>query len=451
MPIRIIPAPLTVFYEQNFISRHFVSAVLPDTGTVTLSSYSITTAATPVGVNFATGVTVSIAGSSLTISGRYRNVFVNDRWTIRGQERNSSLSTYTSISDIPAEYFAAVEFQADQRLEIDVNINIVTDKGSTSLTQTVRNDWSLKRNRFIDIIYAGQIDTNAINRNQDLGGPVDIDSDEINTAYVFSTSISTNVINYNLYDDALLAGWNGITQLLATVIVNAGVYVYATTTDTYGFDTGADFPVGSIINIVNNGFIIGRGGNGASRGQTRGGSAGPAMNIRYPVSITNNSYIAGGGGGGDTSDFQHPGGGGAGGGVGGIGGVLTPTGGAGGGPGQSGGNGSVYTDGFDDTYYAGGGGGRILPGTRAPVWGRGGQAGGSGGTYTFAPTTGGFGGGGNEAGGNGGNGGGGGGGWGARGGSSNRGLGGGFAGKAINLNGNTVTFTVTGTIWGAVS
>jgi hypothetical protein len=495
MPIRIIPAPLTVFDEQNFISRHFVSAVLPDTGTVTLSSYSITTAATPVGANFATGVTVSIAGSSLTISGRYRNVFVNDRWTIRGQERNTSLSTYTSISDIPAAYFAAVEFQADQRLDIDVNINIVTDKGSTSLTQTVRNDWSLKRNRFIDIIYAGQIDTNSINRNQDLGGPVDIDSDEINTAYVFTTSISTNVINYNLYDDALLAGWNGITPLLATVTVNAGVYVYSTNTGTAGFDTGGAFPAGSNVVIINNGFILGRGGTGAGANPAGGNSTvvaqngSPAMNINYPVNITNNNYIAGGGGGGGGvrdifSSFISGGGGGAGGGQGGWcrAGTVSRPGGAGGGPGQVGGNGVVQSFeslGSISAHESGGGGGRILPGVGGvggsgagvpPVAGGGGAGGGGGGTYGQSPfgdgfySTGGNGGSGNSPGSTGplindGGAGGGGGGWGAAGAPSSA-RGGvyetfnvlqGTGGKAVNLNGNTVTFAITGTIWGAVS
>jgi hypothetical protein len=493
---------MTVYDEQNFISRHFVTAVLPDTGTVTLSSYSITTAAAPVGVNFATGVTVSIAGSSLTISGKYRNVFNDESWVIRGQERNTSLSTYTSVDDIPDRYYAVVEYQPDLRAEIAVNISIVTDKGSTSLTQLVNNDWSLKRNRFIDVIYAADVDRNTFNRNVLLAGPADIDSDEINTTYIFTTSISVNTTNYNLYNDALLAGWSGINPILATVTVDAGVYVYSTNTGTAGFDAGNEFPAGSSMNLINNGFIIGMGGNGVMLGD--GLPGGPAMNINLAVSITNNSYIAGGGGGGaggwETPLFGETGamlngvsgGGGAGGGSCVVPNGTDPAGGAGfafggvgGGPGQSGTNGTFNNSEQNVTGVrcGGGGGGRILPGVggvsiignqgtsvQTAVGGRGGGAGGGGGAKSGSAvglTTSGAGGSANAVGGNSQCGGpsgvpgGGGGGWGASGGSVSQNPSNpntrlrlqspGAGGKAINLNGNSVTFAVTGSVYGAVS
>ena len=141
--------------------------------------------------------------------------------------------------------------------------------------------------------------------------------------------------------------------------------------------------------VVNDGKIIGKGGNGAYYGYSPHGhysatTGGPAINVTSSgVTITNSSgaYIAGGGGGGghradggDPQDSNAGGGGGAGGGVGGgarqyfpggAGGTLNADGGdsyhaqtgallltSGGGAGGAGGG----------VGYGGGGGGRKLPG-----------------------------------------------------------------------------------------
>lgn len=310
--------------------------------------------------------------------------------------------------------------------------------------------------------------------------------------FVFNKIISSNTQNYNLRNDAITAGWNGITPLVATVTVNSGIYVWSDSTATAGFDTGS-IPVGSTVNITNNGYIIGKGGRGAGANPAGGTTTtaaengGPAMNISYPVSITNNNYIAGGGGGGGGSrldaGYVVGGGGGAGGGQGGANRILSVTyaGAGGGGLGASGSNG---TERFYDTGSSGvelntngAGGGRILPGTGGGAGGvfygigvtsepRGGGAGGGGG-YSYwqndvgsnGTDVGGTGGASNTAGDNGAagsggrGGGGGGGGWGASGGSGFRNtvIALGTGGKAVNLNGNTVTWLANGTRWGAIS
>jgi hypothetical protein len=279
-------------------------------------------------------------------------------------------------------------------------------------------------------------------------------------AFIFVPVITSNVLYYDIKTAALAAGWDGNSIIYATVTVAANAYVYSNNTALPALTTGSGYPDNSRVEIINNGYIIGKGGTGASA--TGFGSAndglpgGPAMSIGYTTTITNNSFIAGGGGGGGTfintfgSSNIPGGGGGAGGGAGGTGmSVTTPrAGGAGGAPGQSGGNG------VNDFAGGGGGGGRILPGARQSGASTGGQAGGAG-----AGVSPGYGGGGNEPGGNGAQTNnypaGGGGGWGARGGFDA--WGGvrrripGAGGKAINLNGNTVTFTTTGTVWGAIS
>jgi len=300
-------------------------------------------------------------------------------------------------------------------------------------------------------------------------------------SFTFNKIILTNTQNYNLRSDAIAAGWDGVVVLNATVTVNAGIYVWSDSTATAGFDTGS-IPVGSTIIIINNGYIIGKGGNGVYR--ANGTDGGPAMNISYPVSITNNSYIAGGGGGGGSTGgvnvnyYIASGGGGAGGGEGGSG-IEAGTGGAGGTPGQAGTAGVYYTA-TNIGWCGGGGGGRILPGVGGPATvitsgfgttrkegAPGGGAGGAGGVGNLVGSSspGGAGGSANNPGtpgiftgaGIGFIAGGGGGGWGASGGNSAGNLTGvnytsaGAGGKAVNLNGNTVTWIATGTRWGAIS
>lgn len=285
--------------------------------------------------------------------------------------------------------------------------------------------------------------------------------------FVYNKIISSNTQNYNLRNDAIAAGWNGLTPLIATVTINNGVYVWSDNTATAGFDTGSGFPIGTALSIINNGFIIGKGGKGGIGGSLNtppiaGGAGGPAISIGLNVNITNNSYIAGGGGGGgciSSGFFGTPGGGGAGGGEG--GGTATSY----GLPGSVGNSGGTGRGGVNQGDSGGGGGGRILPGSTTistpsvnltgTTPGLGGAAGGAG--ASARQGRGGNGAGSNDVGGNGSNGGaGGGGGWGASGGIAVAGgsvvlAGPGGGGKAVNLNGNTVTWIANGTRWGAIS
>jgi len=286
------------------------------------------------------------------------------------------------------------------------------------------------------------------------------------TSYRISLSVTlaSNTANYSLNLSTISNYRSGASDI--TITVNSGVYIYSTTTAGYGMNlTGGT--TGDSLTIVNNGFILGQGGQGASYPAATGvgNVGGPALNLPISATINNTNaaaYIAGGGGGGgawrQTTTVNGGGGGGAGGGQGGSG--TASTGGAGGGIGASGSVGGAGTGGVPGSG-AGGGGGRILPGV-----------GGSGGTSTtvLAPGQGGGAGGGGEGGGGnrGGAGGsgsaagggpsagiyssGGGGGWGATGGASGQAAGG-AGGKAVNLNGNTVTWTSGDTtrVYGTVS
>jgi hypothetical protein len=266
-----------------------------------------------------------------------------------------------------------------------------------------------------------------------------------------------------------------------TVVVNYGVYLWATTTGNYGLALSGG-TTGDTITLVNYGYIIGCGGAGAS--DQNGSAGGPALSLGYNTIINNTyvgAFIAGGGGGGYAS--AGGGGGGAGGGAGGSvpldpNGIVQATGagGAGGGIGASGSaGGSAFYDGvtaqsagglasgnggggagggaggggggsafwkYASIYGGGGGGGRILPGV--------GGAGGVGVGGNSGRATGGAGGSGNGSPQNGG-----GAGWGASGGSYTSTYGtavGGAGGQAIALNGRSVTWVSgdTSRIYGGV-
>lgn len=198
--------------------------------------------------------------------------------------------------------------------------------------------------------------------------------------------------NYNLFT----AAGSPTDVVDVTITINAGVTVSSASTASYAFDTGI-FPAGSSLTLINNGIILGRGGNGGlgynapgtnplTGAPTPGAAGGPAFRAQSAISITNNNRIAGGGGGGN----------------GGVGGEFG-SGGGGGGIGVSAGGLGVGDNGVGGTLTAAGRGGN--PGGYTPpsiAWDPDGNAiadgGGYGGSYGLpggraygdtAPTTGG--------------------------------------------------------------
>jgi len=254
--------------------------------------------------------------------------------------------------------------------------------------------------------------------------------------FVFSANTQQATVNPSLLS-GYVAGKSDI-----TITVNSGVYVWSDSTSIPALIIAGGLVAGDTITLVNNGFIMGKGGDGS---QTVNSPAafpgGPAMSILTSLRITNNSFIGGGGGGGSFG-----GGGGAGGG---RGGQVFNSGapGGGGGPGSVGGNGSG----------SGGGGGRIMPGVGGGPAAGGGAGGGGGFAGGGTPASGGSAGnpGGNIGNPGGTSAGGGGGGWGAAGGRGGyfafTNPAGGAGGRAINLNGNSITWLTNGTVYGAVA
>lgn len=126
-------------------------------------------------------------------------------------------------------------------------------------------------------------------------------SDGYGKSNTFSFTISSNQTNVNLRTLAVSAGWDLYAKVIATV--SSGIYVSSNAVGTPALTINGDFPSGA--ELINNGFIIGMGGNGGAGGTVPTTSAAPAglsgglaLSVSVPVSLNNVGTIGGGGGGG---------------------------------------------------------------------------------------------------------------------------------------------------------
>ncbi len=179
--------------------------------------------------------------------------------------------------------------------------------------------------------------------------------------FVFVDVITSDVTNYNLRARAVAAGWDQVVPLVATTTVNSGIVLSADSTSQYAFDTGATFPAGTTLTLVNNGFVVGMGGAGGAA-YTAGSNGGPALRAQYAIGIDAAGGVIGGGGGGGGSGESGGGGGGRSGRTNAAGGVGTGNGtsgtfSSGGSGGGDGGAGGTTGPGDDGSGISGGGGG----------------------------------------------------------------------------------------------
>lgn len=127
----------------------------------------------------------------------------------------------------------------------------------------------------------------------------------VQQGFVFNDVVSASMLNYNLNDRAVAAGWNQVLPLIATVTVNSGVVVGSAATTTPAFTVNT-VPSGSSLrlNVSPGAYIVGRGGDGGYGGGDQpdmyqpGLGGGPALWTSSPISIDNQGVIGGGGGGG---------------------------------------------------------------------------------------------------------------------------------------------------------
>lgn len=120
-----------------------------------------------------------------------------------------------------------------------------------------------------------------------------------------SLTIAANAQNWQLTSYLAAAGYTGSRVGLSdiTVTINAGVYVGATSTGVYALYLNGT-AAGDRITLINNGTIIGAGGNGGQASAYGGGyinsptAGGPALYVPVAATVQNNGALYGGGGGG---------------------------------------------------------------------------------------------------------------------------------------------------------
>lgn len=115
-----------------------------------------------------------------------------------------------------------------------------------------------------------------------------------NTTFRTTITISKNTYNFKLINKLKELGWNGKGVVSTTVVINSKTVVGSISINDPAFEIENDFEPGSEVQIINNGTIVGAGAEAGIRGGT-------AIKTSASISIVNNGFIYGGGGGGATA------------------------------------------------------------------------------------------------------------------------------------------------------
>lgn len=119
---------------------------------------------------------------------------------------------------------------------------------------------------------------------------------------LFEFTISTTQVDANLRSLAIAAGWNQSSEVIATIASGVWVNGSVAGNSTAALTIDGSWPGG--VTLVNNGYIVGRGGNGYNGNPglyTTTQAGGRALSVTTAVTIDNLGTIAGGGGGGHGS------------------------------------------------------------------------------------------------------------------------------------------------------
>ena len=147
--------------------------------------------------------------------------------------------------------------------------------------------------------------------------PLDPDAPDEITLPDFDETATSNLVLRDIYDASRAlppTADTNITFVVPSTVTVGGVVAGPSLL------TG-DWPTGATITLINNGKILGRGGDGGFTSdaitQSNGGPGSTAFKATFPITIINNSLIGGGGGGGalgptNLGPLAFPGGGGGG-------------------------------------------------------------------------------------------------------------------------------------------
>lgn len=127
-------------------------------------SYYDSTTSLAAGVNSVTasqsdpGITISISGNTVTVSGRYTQIFTDKTWTYipRGQTPEEIVEG-VYYSEIPIEIEALTSYFPDKSVSRLVTYSVSTTAGSATIEQTVTNNWDTGKAQMYEVLARGVI------------------------------------------------------------------------------------------------------------------------------------------------------------------------------------------------------------------------------------------------------------------------------------------------------
>lgn len=123
---------------------------------------------------------------------------------------------------------------------------------------------------------------------------------------IYEVTIDRDTLDFDLRDHLIALGFDGSTPVSVRCTIAAGVTLGATSTSSYGFDTGG-LPTGStvLLTVGTGAVVTGKGGAGGRGGDVLpgllsqvGSSGGHGMRVQDDTVLVNLGTIQGGGGGG---------------------------------------------------------------------------------------------------------------------------------------------------------
>lgn len=323
-----------------------VSTTLSMSGAGGVAPYTYSIVSGGGGINISTGL-YTAPGSPATV-----NVKVEDSI---GNTANSTLTVYDILQISPTT----------STVVINASLNMTSSGGLGAKTYSIVSGGGSINSSTGVFTAPGTAGTTVVRVTDSIGNTSD-STLTIQDWIVITISTSSN--NYN----AFTAAGSPTVAANYRFIIDSGITIGSTLATNPAFTTGSGWPVGSQLELINNGNIYGKGGSGGSGNSWNGNgypgqNGGTALQALYAISVTNNGIIAGGGGGGGGGGGTSCGGAYCNGGGGGGGGAGLDT--------SSGGNG-VLCGGYPAQN---GGPGTLTPGTGGSPGTDGDRRGGKGG------------------------------------------------------------------------
>lgn len=100
------------------------------------------------------GVTVTTVSGTVTLTGKYTNIFTGKTFQYLTKQTGPLVST--DYITIPPKIYALIEFGPDKTLSKTNTITINTSTGSTTVTQIVKNNWDTGKAQMLEVLARGE-------------------------------------------------------------------------------------------------------------------------------------------------------------------------------------------------------------------------------------------------------------------------------------------------------